>query len=346
MTQTIERTGFTIPPLPEIDDVTRREFLIGAGSLLVLAPYGCGGSGESGEGASGETRVVRDANGNDVEVPVDPRRVVVVDYRTALITAIDLGVPVVGSVTPVEGSFPLLTEEESGGIKDVGAFPQPNLEKITLLEPDLIVGWSTGMEGVYKQLSRIAPTVATGANFDKQWKAGVREAAAAFGREGEMEGRISAFEERAQRFARRNSALLAQTEVSLVRIDTDLPRVYTEQHYNGAVMKEAGVRRPKNQRIEDPEVSNYDVSLERIPELDGDVLLYFVGGGVKEQEAADQALERIRSNPLWSRLRAVRNDRVYRVDAAQWFESVSLRGANLILDDLNRYLVGEEGSRE
>lgn len=66
MTKTIERVR-TFPPLPEIDDATRREFLLGAAGLLLLAPYGCGSSvgsgGEGGSGPSGETRVVEHAAG-------------------------------------------------------------------------------------------------------------------------------------------------------------------------------------------------------------------------------------------------------------------------------------------
>lgn len=274
----------------------------------------------------------------ETEVPVNPQRVVVVDYRTTLITAMDLNVPVVGAVTPSDGSFPLLTNQESAGIENIGAFPQPNLEKIALLKPDLIVGWRTGMENAYGELSQIAPTVALEPGF-QDWKAAVREAATVFGKESEIAKQIAAFEERAEQFRRQNEDRLTETEVSLVRIDTDLPRVYTEHHYNGAVLKEAGVQRPEKQRIEDPEVTNYDVSLEQMPELDGDVLFYFVGGGKREQEEAEQSLERLRSNPLWNRLRAVQNNRSYRVDAAHWFEGVSVRGANLILDDLEKYLV-------
>lgn len=58
MTKTIEPAG--LPPLPEVDDATRREFLIGADGFLLL-PSGTPGGEQQGEGGGpGATRTVRD----------------------------------------------------------------------------------------------------------------------------------------------------------------------------------------------------------------------------------------------------------------------------------------------
>lgn len=66
MTKTIERPEMALPPLPEIDDVTRGAFLIGAAGLLLI-PAGCGSNGGNGGDASGETRTVEHALGGVVE---------------------------------------------------------------------------------------------------------------------------------------------------------------------------------------------------------------------------------------------------------------------------------------
>jgi hypothetical protein len=66
-------------PNPEIEnDLTRRGFLAGTGSLLLLGIAGCG-SGESAS-SSGETRRVERPMGL-VELPVDPKRLVAI-YAT------------------------------------------------------------------------------------------------------------------------------------------------------------------------------------------------------------------------------------------------------------------------
>jgi ABC-type Fe3+-hydroxamate transport system substrate-binding protein len=70
MKKEIERPRIAFP---EIDDVTRREFLIGAG-LIALDPA-CGRSGEEDAFGSSETRAIEHALGT-TRVPTEPRRVV------------------------------------------------------------------------------------------------------------------------------------------------------------------------------------------------------------------------------------------------------------------------------
>ena len=48
------------------------------------------------------------------------------------------------------------------------------------------------------------------------------------------------------------------------------------------------------------------------------------------------ALEKIKENPLWNRLKAVQNNQVYNVDA-YWF-GVGYLAADRVLDDLARYV--------
>lgn len=52
-----------------------------------------------------------------------------------------------------------------------------------------------------------------------------------------------------------------------------------------------------------------------------------------------ETIERVQASPLWSRLEAVRNDRAHRVDPEWWLNAGSVQAANLILDDLEEFLV-------
>jgi hypothetical protein len=67
--KSIEVPGFT---LPGIEDITRRDFLIGGAVALLLA--GCG-SGETESEFSGDTRTVESPMGS-VEFPENPERLV------------------------------------------------------------------------------------------------------------------------------------------------------------------------------------------------------------------------------------------------------------------------------
>ncbi|MDQ3508561.1 MAG: hypothetical protein M3494_11190 [Actinomycetota bacterium] len=85
------RSRAGVPALPRIhNDFTRRDFLTGAGSLLVLGAAGCGGSGsgEGGEETSASARTIEHKYGS-TEIPESPERIVTVglteqDYLLAL----------------------------------------------------------------------------------------------------------------------------------------------------------------------------------------------------------------------------------------------------------------------
>jgi iron complex transport system substrate-binding protein len=329
MAKKIEAPGML---LPEIDDATRREFLIGAAGLLLL-PAGCG-SGE-GSGPSGETRTV-EHNLGTTEVPAELRRVVALDPYVTLPTALLLGVPVVGTgYIPAGEPFPpFLDEAETEDIENVG-WLEFNLERIAALEPDLIIGQELFVvEDVYEELSQIAPTVATSYEIG-DWRGNLRAVAEAFGQTEEVERRISEAEGRMEEFRETRGDLLEETLVSLVNIrEAEDIRVYTERDFAGSIPEDAGVRRPEDQRASDPDENMKDLSLELLPQIDADVIVYYVGSTGGDYEESQAALESIQENPLWQNLQAVQNDRTYRVDAAHWFGTSSLQAVNLVLDDL------------
>lgn len=149
------------PPPYVVDDLTRREFLIGAG-LLVLVP-GCGQetANDGDETTSGETRVVRDANGDEVEVPVNPRRIVALGVEPAATTQ-----------GREQNGPPNYLAEEARVVPLVGILTQPNVEAIAALEPDLILAsWAFGPpfadEQVFENLRDITPATVISSAADE-----------------------------------------------------------------------------------------------------------------------------------------------------------------------------------
>lgn len=140
MTKTIEAPGFV---LPGVEDITRRDFLVGGAGLLALGIVGCGGEAEN--EASGETRTV-DSPMGPVELPVEPRRLVP-GYTTDADIALVLDLPLAG----VPGARGLANEdlasyqpeEELEDVERITTFPEPNLEQIAALEPDCIIDSAT-----------------------------------------------------------------------------------------------------------------------------------------------------------------------------------------------------------
>lgn len=107
------------------------------------------------------TKVIEDAFGQ-VQVPLHPERIVVLDDHVYLDPILALGIRPVGILSCAPGcneAFRGIPSELTIGIPDVGNLAQPSLEKILQLKPDLILA-HTDNKHIYPLLSAIAPTVA------------------------------------------------------------------------------------------------------------------------------------------------------------------------------------------
>ncbi|MFF2093131.1 ABC transporter substrate-binding protein [Paenibacillus sp. NPDC058174] len=119
-------------------------------ALMVAVVSACGGAANSGK--KEKTRVVSTVNG-DVEIPVEPKRIVALYYHNILL-AFDMK-PVGANLTWWGGS-PFLKDVEADGIVDVGGPPSP--EAVAALDPDLIIMNSNNADD-YEQYAKIAPSV-------------------------------------------------------------------------------------------------------------------------------------------------------------------------------------------
>jgi iron complex transport system substrate-binding protein len=330
MSKTIEHTerGIVLPP-QIVDDLTRQEFLIGAG-LIVLAPA-CGSGGENDE-ASGETRIVEHKMGT-TEVPVSPQRIVALDYAS-LECLIALGADIAGAVDPSQVT--IRAEQDPEGIESVGDVMEPNLESVAALEPDLIVGVDFAAEGTYDQLSEIAPTLVFAEDdVYVAWKSYLTRMGEISGQEERAEELLSDYGERIDEFQEAMGGGLEETEVSIVRVRADGISLYDRGSFCGSVVEDAGLPRPESQRSEEYIV---EISEERLDLAEGDALFVFASGTSDERRNRDQeALQELQADPLWQRLDVVQRGRAYEV-GDHWLGS-NIVAANLILDDLFEHLL-------
>ncbi|RKJ13926.1 ABC transporter substrate-binding protein, partial [Butyricicoccus sp. 1XD8-22] len=130
-----------------------KKILIPSLLLLMLLISGCSSSEQKSNSASkeekSETRTYESENG-PIEVPANPKRVVVLASFTGNVMA--LGVNLAGT-----DSWSKMNPRFEEDLKDVEEISDENLEKIIELEPDLIIGLSTSKN--IDKLSEIAPTV-------------------------------------------------------------------------------------------------------------------------------------------------------------------------------------------
>ncbi len=331
--------GMLLPP-NIVDDISRREFLIGAG-LLALVP-GCGGDGEEGS-PSGEARVIENMLG-ETEVPARPGRVVVIEGYTGLDTAALVDAPIIGfSHSPmIEGGFPAYLEGNGlSELPDIG-WIEPNLEEIASLNPDLILGSDFLEDGVQENLSSIAPTVVfenIAYNWESptDWQKMVRQFTRTLGKLPAAQRAIADFDERLEGVRQEIGDRLEGMSVSVVRINEASFQLFPGQGPGSAILEQLGVGRPPRQR---PEEEPRDFSIELLPELDADVILVF--GLDEDAESRPYFEAEIETNPLWRNLRAVRAGRVHIVDSAPWNHSGSAQSAHEILDDIEEHVVGAD----
>lgn len=314
MTKSIERSEITLPLLPEIDDVTRREFLVGAAGLLLLAPYGCGGNEGGGEDASGQTRTIEHWAGT-TEVPAKPQRVVTLD-NTIAAGLVYLGLTPAGAANEIDVQLgevrELLPEDlDVGDIEEVGSSTEANLEAIAAIDPDMIIA-SDFEEEIYDQLSGIAPTVLVEWGSNGDWRRRFREAAAAVGRSERAEEVEVDYEQTISELP----GVVRDTTVAFIRPDNGPFRIdSTAEAFPGSVAEDAGIPilEPPEGVGEVAEGSGFvTVSGELLDVVAEAGLIVVPDFSALPGEESD-SVSRFERNPLWERLPAVQEGKVLQV---------------------------------
>ncbi|MGB3330874.1 MAG: ABC transporter substrate-binding protein, partial [Thermomicrobiales bacterium] len=168
--------------------LSRRRVVSAAGGALMAASLvGTARARQATPAASpqaavaGGTRTITDVLGEDVEVPVDPQRVVVLDVNL-LGLALALGVkPIAASRYGTADAFPSILGDDTDGIVALGKNESLDVETVVGLDPDLIVMTWYGDATTYDLVKHIAPTVRAG-EFRDGWRDDSRIAADALNR--------------------------------------------------------------------------------------------------------------------------------------------------------------------
>lgn len=292
----------------------------------------CGESDPVADTGAGQTREVTHAMGT-TKVPAAPKRVVVLD-TDKIDTALSLGVTPVGAATAGEAkSWPTyFGPEKLAGIKEVGVLTEPDLEAITALKPDLILGSKFRQEKFYDELSAIAPTVFT-EKVGITWKENFLLDGQALGKEQQAKELLAGYEKRAKDFGAQLGDA-ASRKVSIVRFVPGNIRVYGPDSFSGIVIGDTGLGRPERQLLSSKEDKRFDlVSPERVNEVDGDVIFVTAYG---EKAAGEQT--KVTGGTLWQGLSAVKAGKAHVVSDEIWMTGIGVGAANKILDDLAKYL--------
>lgn len=321
--------------------MTRGRFLVAAGSLLLAGGAGgCGGGsgGDSGDdgGGSGEggQGAIRHRYGN-TEIPATAERVVTVGY-TGHDAVLALGVTPV-AVREWFGERPYATwawaQDELGDAEpEVLSSEELNFEWIAALEPDLILGVTSGMtRDEYDTLSEIAPTVGQSGeyvDYGVPWQEATRTTGRALGRERRAEEEVSEVESRFQETRAKHQEFENATGVVALYGENGSFSAYGPEDTRGRFMSALGFEPPDEISELAGDQFYAEISTERLDLLDADVLVVIVPDGGREALEQDE---------LYRQLAVVREDRAIVLETSDALAGALSFGTVLSLP----YLLGE-----
>ncbi|MET0819823.1 MAG: iron-siderophore ABC transporter substrate-binding protein [Aeromicrobium sp.] len=296
--------------------------LASAAAILGLLLAGC--SSESGsDDAASDTRAVEHARGT-ANVPEQPKRVVVLE-PVELDTSVALGVTPVGAAVAsnVAGVPEYLGVD---GIKPVGTVPEPDLEAIAALKPDLIMGTESRHSKLYKQLDAIAPTVFMKTQADP-WQDNVRLIGQALGREDAAQDLLDGFNDRCEEIKGRFD--LTGTTANLVRPrDETTLSLYGPASFAGGALQCVGMTIPDRTW---PDGLQADISPENVLDAKADHV-FVTTDEVDDESTVPAAIAR----------NADEFPSVELVDTSYWVSGVGPKGGDLVLDDIEKFLEAQK----
>jgi iron complex transport system substrate-binding protein len=298
---------------------------------VAFALTGCTATPASSSGASADpstadagTHLVEHARG-ETAVPNNVRRVVVLE-PVQLDTTVALGViPVGAAVLNEAAGVPDYLGDAAADIATVGTVPEPSIEKIAALEPDLILGTESRHSALYDQLSSIAPTVFMATQTDP-WTDNVALVARALGDEAGADQLLTDYDDRCVQIAETYDT--AGMTAQFVRPRDGILTLYGPTSFAGSTLECAGLTIPDRDWEESISV---DISPERVLEAQADLVL------VSATDVTDETLvpESIRTN-------AASFPGLSVVDQSFWITGVGPLGGMTVLDDLDRILAGSK----
>lgn len=175
----------------------RRVAALGAVALIGALLSACTSeTGVSEESTTVATIVIEDNHGQ-IEVPVNPQRVVALD-NTVFQTLSDWGIPLVAAPKGVMGNlWPEYTDNPD--VLDVGNHREPNLEVIVEAEPDLVIG-GLRFASHYEDIKALVPTTIEltprdGHDHTAELKRQISTLGKIFGKEAEAQALIDEFDQ-------------------------------------------------------------------------------------------------------------------------------------------------------
>ncbi|KOO14907.1 iron-dicitrate transporter substrate-binding subunit [Vibrio xuii] len=209
----------------------------------------------------------------------------------------------------------------------VGMRPQPSLEIIAQLKPDLIIADVQRHSPAYDDLSRIAPTLilkSRGENYQENLEAALK-IGIVLNKQAEMKQRIS---QHKSLMAEYKTKFSSQQTMQFAVVTQKGMWMHGPESYAGSVLTNLGIQSPMPQETEKAYV---EVSLEQLLKVNPDWLLL---GPYSDETIADTW----KQNPLFNLLNSQKQQQIIKVSPQVWSLNRGMNAAEEIAQNLDTIL--------
>jgi len=288
-----------------------------AASLLITAPL------------QAAPRTIDGVYGS-VELDGAPQRVVALGDNP-LDAALSLDIQPLGTLASRGGNdVPEYLKTKAGKIALVGSVREPNLEAILALQPDLILASSELPSELYAKLSQMAPTIVPKGGTFQDWRVTYSTYALALDKTEQAEQHIAEIDKRIDALRQH---LPQGQKVSVVRWNPQGPFIMSSHLFVGQLLQSMGLQASELATEQKRKPHSDILSLENLSKVDAD-WIFLATLNPDGRKALDDA----RQQPAFTRLNAVKNNRVISVDGQIWSSSSGYLAAQHILDDVEKAL--------
>lgn len=285
---------------------------LGAGlAVLMLATAACGGGEDESEVPM---RTVTDATGTEVEVPVEPQRVVTLHYA-ATQPVLDLGMTLVGQGIFEDGILPEDIEAEVEAVPVVASGQsEPEFEQIAELDPDLILAPNIYEDDVLEQLQAITSvyTFTLRGGDRAGWPQRTEEVADALNLSDRVEELSEEFAARQAQIAEEYADVIEGTTVAVIgAYEENNFYAWGETNMTGTLLMPLGFTwsAQENAIVEGQDEPEATVSNEKIVTAVGDADLLLLDSNLRGETNA--FMDSLQETPLYQELPAVQDGHVY-----------------------------------
>ncbi|MEM7346200.1 MAG: ABC transporter substrate-binding protein [Chloroflexota bacterium] len=267
-------------------------------------------------------------------IPVAPERIIAMN-ENVMANLIALGTPPIAVQDWTRRDFTQYLGDTTETIASVGTGDGPNYEAMLALKPDLILAMQNNVdEESMELLTQIAP-VAVSKSDTVDWRGNILFAGEVTGKLAEAEALVAQTDQRLAEFRATYEAQADGEEIAIIRSRADSFNIYHGNFFIVKITEDAGLKMPASFS----EITERRLSLEAIELIKGDRLFVMV-----RNERESGAFLDLSASPLWQTIPAVQNDEVYLVNWSVWVAGWNIVGANLVIDDLYFYMLGEEAT--